>query len=438
MTGPHSKPLTRPMSDPMVRRMMIVCGVGLGGFLLWAGFAPLEEGVAAHGRVIVKNDRKVVQHFEGGIVSEIHVSEGVRVNEGDVLFVLKDTVSLAGRDQVIQDYAGSLAAIARLRALKDGAAEPDFSVLGSLRLGDAERADILERERDLFRQQKDAFAADLAVLQARRDAAVSTQAQRGAQIAIARRALAVAEDELQVIRGLFAEQLARRDQVAAAEGKAVSLEADLARLESDREAAAASERDLTAQIGQAEARFAQKIANDLATTRAELLSAEEQLGAAQDVLDRSVIRAPVSGEVLNLEVATVGGVIRPGETILEIIPEVGEVTAAIRIRPSDRASVFEGQQVRTRISAYKGWQVPELNGEVLDVSADLKDDPATGAVFYEARVQVSAEDLAAAGEIEITPGMPVDAFIYSGRSRTMADYLLAPVLASLFKGLRSS
>ncbi|MEL7485676.1 MAG: HlyD family type I secretion periplasmic adaptor subunit [Pseudomonadota bacterium] len=434
----HTKDIMKPMADTTIRRMTLFCVIGLGGFLAWAIFAPLEEGIAAQGRIVVDNDRKVVQHFEGGIIDDIRVREGDRVEAGDTLLVLKDTVSLAGRDQVIQDYAASLASAERLRTLASNGEAPNFTALDNLALGDAERSDIIDRESALFRQQREALYADLAVLRARRDSAIQTQQQRADQEKIAQRAFAAARKELESVQNLFAQKLARSAQVSAAERQSATLEADVARFRSERETAVAQERDVDAQIAQTRARFSQQIASELRETRATLLSVEERLNAAQDVLDRSIITAPVSGEVLNLHVATVSGVIRSGETIMEIVPDVAEVTASIRIRPVDRASIFEGQLVRTQIAAYQGWQAPRLEGRVIDVSADLKEDPATGAVYYEARIRVPREELESLSAVEITPGMPVDAFVFSGRSRTLADYLLAPLGESLFKGLRSS
>jgi len=184
--------------------------------------------------------------------------------------------------------------------------------------------------------------------------------------------------------------------------------------------------------------YAQENAANLLSTSADLLAAEERLNAAQDILDRSVIFAPVSGEVLNMAFSTIGGVVRSGETLMEIVPNIGEVTASVQIAATDRSSVFEGQLVRTQFSSYKGWQAPRLEGEIIDVSADLKTDPVTAVSYYEARIRVPASEIAKTTNVDILPGMPVDAFIYSGKSRTMLDYLLEPLGESLFRGLRTS
>jgi hypothetical protein len=139
-----------------------------------------------------------------------------------------------------------------------------------------------------------------------------------------------------------------------------------------------------------------------------------------------------------MEFATIGGVVRPGETMMEIVPNLGEITASVRVRASDRATVYEGQTVRTQFSAFSSWSTPSLDGEVVDVSADLKTDPSTSATYYEARILVPAEQMELIEGNEIIPGMPVDVFIYSGRSRTMFDYLLEPLRESAFRGLRTS
>ncbi len=428
----------KPSKDPIIKRMALTCFAGLGGFLAWGSLAPLEEGVVASGLVIVESDRQVIQHLEGGIISEIKVREGQWVEQGNTLVVLENTVSLAGRDQVIQEYAALAASTARLQSLLDGDTQPDFSVLDSLELGAQERADIIAREKGLFAQQKQALAADIAVLSSRYQAAVQVQRARTEQAEIVGRSLSAARNELALMQDMLTRQLVRVDQVSQAERLVATFEGDISRLQAEASEAAASQLDLKAQIEQTKARFGQEISANFLDTRAALLTAEESLRAAQNVLDRSVITAPVNGEVLNMEFATIGGVVRPGETVMEIVPNIGEITASVRIRPADRATVYEGQTVRTQFSAFSSWSTPSLEGEVIGVSADLKTDPATSASYYEARILVPAAQMERIEGNDIIPGMPVDVFIFSGRSRTMFDYLLEPLSESAFRGLRTS
>lgn len=433
-----SDALPKPSSDKLIRSMVIVCLIGLGTFLFWGSFAPLEEGIAANGQIVVDGDKQVIQHLEGGIVESISVRDGQFVRKGQTLLVLQRTAPLASRDLVVQEYAALAASVERMRALQTGQRSLTFAALDDLDLGDAERLDIMRREEELFQQQRASIGADITVLRARRSAAVKTQQTRAGQIGIARKGLGSAQQELNVIKSMFAQQLARRDQVTAAERLVSSFEADIARLASEQQEARANEQDLAAQIAQADASFSQDNGAALLEASAQLLSAEERLQAAQDVLDRAIIKAPVDGEILNLEVATLGGVVQPGQTMMEIVPGIAEVTASVRVSPSDRSSVFEGQIVRTRFSSYRGWQAPRLEGKIVGVSADLKTDPATSASYYEARVRIPAEQLARTQGVEVIPGMPVDVFIFSGRSRTFLDYLVEPLSESLFKGLRTA
>lgn len=428
----------KPVKDAIVWKMGALCVLGFGGFMLWGSLAPLEEGVAASGQIVVEDNRQLVQHLEGGIVSEIKVREGQMVEKGDVLVILKKTASLSNRDQVVQEYGALAASVARLKALQSGTTKPSFGVLDTLDLGSEERIDIINRETGLFHQQRNALSADIAVLSARITAAKQTQISRENQIVIAQKSLESAIGELTVMQDMFSQQLARRDQVTSSERLVATLEGDIARLQSQGDDAKASELDFQAQIAQLRARSAQENAANLLSTSAELLAAQERLNAAQDILDRSVIFAPVSGEVLNMAFSTIGGVVRSGETLMEIVPSIGEVTASVQIAATDRSSIFEGQLVRTQFSSYKGWQAPRLEGEIIDVSADLKTDPVTAVSYYEARIRVPASEIAKTTNVDVIPGMPVDAFIFSGKSRTMLDYLLEPLGESLFRGLRTS
>ena len=430
-------PVANPMTDPFIRNAALICLLGLGGFLAWAGFVPLAEGVPASGQIVVENSRQVVQHLEGGIIHELLVRDGDRVEAGQQLLSLQETASLSVRDEIMQDIASLTGSLQRLLALRDGLDAPDFSALDAMSLGEIERAEVLERQLDLFRQQRQAFNADIAVLTARRDGAQSSRILQARQVVLTQRVLEAAQAQMELLRNRVERQMARLDELRAMERDVASLEAEISRLRTEAQSAANLERDLEGQIGQAEATFSRQVSTEQLEVRTQLQQAEERLSSAQDILNRSVIIAPVSGEILNLRFSTRGGVVRPGEAILEIVPEVGEVTASVRIRPAQRAAVYAGQAVRTRMSAFKSWMTPQLDGTVVSVSADLKTDEANGVSYYEVRVTVPAEELAKLGDREIIPGMPVEVFIFSGRSRTTLDYLFVPIGESLFRGARS-
>jgi HlyD family type I secretion membrane fusion protein len=426
-----------PLSDRFVARSAIVCLIGLGGFLLWAGFAPLAEGVPASGQIVVESNRQIVQHLEGGIIRELRVRDGDRVEAGDPLLILEETAPLASRDQVMQEIASLTGSLARLEALREGLDEADFSSINSIELGESERRQVIDRQADLFRQQTQSFAADVAVLTARRDGARASNVLHAQQIEITQRVQQAAQDQLELMRERYSRQMARLDEIRVVERDVATLEADISRLRTEAQRARTLELDLAGQIAQAEAAFSRQVSAEALQVRTDLQSAEERLNAAQDVLNRSVVFAPLAGEVLNLRFSTRGGVVRPGDAILEIVPDAGEITASVRIQPNDRAAVFEGQAVRTQLTAFKSWMTPRLDGEVVSVSADLKVDNVTGASYYEVRVLIPAEEMLKLDSLDVIPGMPIQVFIYSGASRTTLDYLLEPISESIFRGSRT-
>lgn len=425
------------MKDGTIRAASLACLLGLGGFMGWAGLVPLAEGVPATGQVVVENSRQVVQHLEGGIIEELLVRDGDQVEAGDALLTLQETASLAVRDEILLEIATRSASLARLDALRDGLDQPDFSELETLALSAMDRDAVIERQSDLFQQQRQSYEADIAVLIARRDGARSSKELYREQVRITQRALGSAEDQLSLLRERVDRQMARVDELRALERDVASLEAQIGSLRTQAQTSETLERDLDGQLAQAEANFLRDISAEQLEARAGQATARERLGAAQDVLNRVVVTAPQSGEVLNLAFSTRGGVVRPGEPILEIVPEAGQLTVSARIRPTDRAAVYEGQAVRTRITAYKSWLAPQLDGEVVGVSADLKTDQATGAPFYEVRIVIPVDEVGKLDGLGVTPGMPAEVFIFSGNSRTTLDYLLEPITESLFRGART-
>lgn len=427
-----------PLRDGTVLLCGAVCMLGFGGFAAWGGLVRLDEGVTAGGSVVVEERRQVVQHLEGGVITSVAVREGDRVQRGQTLLVLSNAASGAERDQLLSQLGHFEASIARLTALREGLAAVDFAPLGELGLSPELVMEIAAKEGDLFRQAKDGLQAESAILSARRASALATADARAKQIASSRRGLEATRRQLASAREQLAKRMIRLDQVETLERSAADLESDLARLESERLEAVASAADFAAQIEKQRIAWHQKVAEDLVAANVELNSRRQALGAAEDVLARTVIAAPMDGEVLNLSAATVGGVVRPGETIMEIVPESSGLIASVRIPPNERAAIRVGQSVRTQLVAYKGWQAPRLTGQVTGVSADLKVDPATHASYYEARILIPEDETAKLGEAKSLPGMPVQAFIYSGARRTLFEQIGEPIFESWFRGMRQS
>lgn len=428
-------PLKILRKDRQVVNAATACGVGFGGFLLWAALAPLAEGVTVAGAIVVEDNRKVVQHFEGGIVKQLGVVDGDDVHIGDIIVELDDLRPRAQRDEVAQNLVTLLASLDRLNAVIAGQSVFDFSDFSDYDIRPETLAEILTRQESLAEQQLASLDAEVAVLQSREQALKDSVEAKARQIEIVELSVDIAREELDLKRTMLAEKLVRVDEIQRLERDHAALQSEASRLNAERQEAAARAVETAEQIRQTRAVFDERISEELVETRTLILSAREKYNAAQDVLERTIIRAPQSGVVMNMKFFTVGGVVGPGEQIMEIVPESANLIAQVRIKPVDRDAVFEGLQVKARLSAYKTWLAPRLDGEVLGVSADLKILPETGAAYYEARIGLDPKGFGQASGIETLPGMPVEAFIDSGVRRTFIDYLFEPITGVIRRGI---
>ena len=424
------------LQDSAVRWAGLVCFIGFFGFLIWAGFAPLAQGVIAYGQIQVENERKVVQHLEGGIIDTIHVVEGESVREGAPLITLTSVAAQSGREQYAQQLATAWIGIDRLTALLSE--EEDWTVgarVYDVPLRTLSHETLIQRQKELFLQQSLSFEADLDVLIQRRSNARQAARAISAQISASQVERTLVEEDLALKRQLLAEQLIQATEVTALERDLAALNVRISGFEANRQNAQLEANEIARQIDQARARFREETNNELEALRSEATQAQQSLDAAQDVVNRTVIYAPQSGEVLNLKFATKGGVVKAGEAIMEIVPDTSAVIAVLEVHPGDRDVVHQGLQVRAQLSGLNSWRSPKLTGEVRLVSADLKTAQNGNYQYYEARVQLD-EMSVSDGAIEILPGMPVEGFIVSGHSRTLLEYLLEPINGTLRRSLQ--
>ena len=349
--------------------------------------------------------------------------------------ILTDVSVAAGRDQIAKELANIEASIDRLEALLAGAQRLKFRNLEQDIISEDVLTSTRARQRELFDQQRSKLRADIDVLNSRRTGLIERAANHEAQITSTRRAQDLVAADIERSRLLLDQRLIRALDLSGLERDEARLSSDIARLISEQSTARAQADEISQQIVQRQAEFRQQVSADLVTTRSELLANKERLVSAQDVVNRTTVYAPQSGEILNLAFANAGAVIRPGETILEIVPDNQDLIATAEVKPSDRDSVYEGLSVEARLSGLKAWDSPLLKGEVSDISADLKTSPDGRYSYYEAKVTIEKENLSQL-EVPLTPGMPIEAFIFSGEKRTFVEYLLEPVNATMRKAAR--
>ena len=417
----------------------LVIGLGLGGFGLWAAAAPLAGAAIAQGVISPDGSRRTVQHLEGGIIQRILVEDGSVVQPGDPLIVLEDVQARAGHDVLRARIHTLAAAQARLLAEQAGAADirfPDWLIEATV--ADAAALEAMVAQRQLFRTRAQALADRRAIL-ARRIAQLREEiAGLEAQIVADGRQIELIAGEIEGLEHLYRKGLTPKTRL-------LELQREQSDIEGDRAERRARIARVHQAIGQTELQIvAQGTAlvdqanEELSRVQAELAEVEQRLVASQDVLARTLIKAPSAGTVVELRFHTPGGVIRPGEPVLDIVPDNEELLVDARLSPLDIDVVAAGLPAQIILPAFKQRHLPRIEGRVRRVSADAIVDPHSGERYFEARIEIDPAQFAALEPpVALAPGMPAEVYITIAE-RTMLDYLLQPVFDSLRRAFRES
>ena len=412
-------------SDSGVRRIgVLILVVTFGLFGGWAALAPLESAALAPGVVTVKNYRKTIQHLEGGIVRDIRVREGTSVTVGEPLLVLDDTQFRAERQLLRGQYLSLRALEARLVAERAGLQQVSYP-RALLDDGDPWAAEAVASQDAVFNARRTARAGERAVLEQRVE-------QLQSQIAGIR---AVYDSNLTLVASYeneMAELQVLRDKGFTGKQRLTEIERDHARVLGENAEALADIAANEIRIGETRLQILQldkyqqtEIADQLGTTQADINDLAERLRVIEDKLARTVVRAPVSGVVLGMSVHTVGGVVAPGTTLLDIVPENQQLMVDAEVSPVDIDRVQQGTPARIRFSAFSSAVTPMVDGDVVSVSADRMRNPDTGMPYYLAQVEVMPPAAGEADDFLLVPGMPAEVLINTGY-RTFLQYLLQP------------
>lgn len=403
-----------------------------GVFGVWAAVAPIDGAANAPGTVIVRSNRQVVQHLEGGIVSEIRARNGDRVEAGDPLLVLDNTQSLAQLEIARAQYIAMRALEARLIAERDGLDRVEFPLELSALEGEA-RMEMASQEA-VFQTRKNSLEGSIEVLEQRIEQLESRldgmRAMRESREDLA----ASFAEELDDVSALLAEGFSDKNRLRELQRSAATLRGEAAELTANISSTEMEIGETRLQILQQEREFQNEVAGLLSETQTDIRDVSERMNALRDVVSRTVITAPVTGIVNGLQVHTIGGVISPGNPIADIVPQAEELIVEARVAPIDIDRVMVGQQATIRFSSFSS-SVPNIVGEVIHVSADSFTDQNTGASYYTARVEVTPEGLTDLGNLTLVPGMPAEVFIATG-SRTFMQYLMKPFSNAIARSFR--
>jgi membrane fusion protein, protease secretion system len=405
-----------------------VLAVGLGGFLSWAIFAPLDEAVPAPGVVSVESKRKRIDHLTGGLVEKILAREGQRVREGDELIVLNETQSRAALNATLSQWRVAAATEARLNAEREGRKSIAFPDELLVAREEAEVASAIRAQEDLFHSRRAALEGELRIMR---------ESARGLEVQL--RSL----DQLKIGREkqveLFNEQLASfrtlNKQGFVSRNHLIDIERQLAEVQSKQSEDLANIAGVSARLAdfrmrgaQRETEFRREVEAQLAEVQKDVATQGERLSAVRDTHARLAIRAPVSGTVVDIAIHTVGGVVKPGERIMDIVPDGDELIVEAQIPTQYIDRVHAGLPANVHFDAYASRiERPVVAGKVSVVSADALSDARTGAQFYSMRVTVPGAELKKLGDLHLQPGMQGTVMVKTGE-RSLIVYLTRPLL----------
>jgi HlyD family secretion protein len=408
-------------------RALLVIGILAGG---WMTLMPLASAVVVPGNLVVQSNVKTIQHPTGGVVAEIAVHNGMRVSAGDLLLRLDATQAQASLQMVSKQLNEVRVRIARLIAERDGLPRPAVPAELSARLDDGNVKTLLASEASLFRARSTARESQKDLLQSRVSQLGEEIGGLEAQVASKARQLELITGELSGVQDLFDKRLVPLNRLT-------TLQRESARIEGERGQLISAIAETKAKIGEAQlqiVRLDQDFRTDVVKELGEAQGKEAELTergvAARDVLERIELRAPTSGVIHQLAAHTIGGVIRAGDAIMEVVPDADDLQIEARLQPNDIDQVRTGQQAYVRFSAFNQRVTPQLVGQVAYVSADTSRDQQTNAPYFTVRVMLPEDERRRLAGLQLVSGMPAEVFMQTG-SRTMISYLLKPIVDQL-------
>ena len=408
-------------------------GIGFGGFLLWAAFAPLDEGVPSQGMVAIDTKKKAVQHLSGGLVKEVLVREGDRVKEGQLLIRLDQAVARANFESVRQRYIGLRAMEGRLQAEQRNLPKITFhpDVVEAAR--DPQIQQVVFNQEQLFESRKAAQRAELQSIQENISGQEGMIVAYQGMLVNRKNQQSLLAEELSNTRSLVKDGYVPRNRQLELERMGSENSAGLAELQGNTIRAQRSVGELRQRVVLRQQEVRKEIESQLADVSREVGGDAEKYRAAKDDLGRIDIKSPTDGQVVGLAVQSIGAVIGGGQKLMDIVPADEALLIEAKVAPHLIDKVRAGLPVDVRFSGFSNSPQLVVQGKVVSVSGDLIVEPQTGAAYYLARVAVTADGYKVLGKRQLQPGMPVEVVFVTGE-RSMLTYLLKP----LTKGFAAS
>jgi HlyD family type I secretion membrane fusion protein len=437
-------PLPVPPPSMLEPEPLRLAGVTYAGFAIaflffgvaggWAALAPLDSAAVAPGVVKVAGDRKLIQHLEGGIIAELNAADGDIVKAGKVLIRLDNTQAKSQLGLIQNRIAVRDALAARLRAERDDKDEIEFDP-ALLANPDTSATDAVAAQRDVFAAKRHNLNDERKILGQRRYQSLEEITGLEELVVTEDKQIAAIEGETKDLEDLLKKGLTTRErnlllrrQQREIEGERATNVAAIARARS-----AIAEIDM--QILNLNTVRLNEAVDELSKVEAEMFDLRQQERSAKDVLARTDVVAPVDGIVMDLKVHTTGGVAKPGETLMTVVPLGQQLVVQAMVRPEDVETIAPGQPARVSFPAFARYNLPPLDGVVEIVSADRMVEERSGAPYFAATVLIDKSELAKLEGRKLLPGMSSEAMIRTG-ARTVLSYLVEPITQNFRRAMR--
>lgn len=408
-----------------------------GGFGVWASYAPLDSAAVAQGKVAVETDRKPVQHLEGGIVDEILVKETERVVEGQVLFRLRPTQAKTSSESVRMQLDAGLAVEARLVAEQSQAPAITFPSELLARASVPETAQTLADQQRAFVERRRSLENQIELQQSKIDQATRDNVGKEARLRISQSQYDSYSTEIGRISELAEKGFYPKNKLLALQREQSRIEAEITAAKTEIALNTARISEARLQLRQISQQRQEQIAETLAGQRGKNADFREKLAAATDVLNRVEVRAPRAGVVQAIKFHAIGAVVKPGDTLAEVIPVADNLILSAKVNPTDINNVAVGQTAEVRFPAFAYRHLPAIFGRVRSVSADslVDNESQTHEQYYGATIIIDQKTIPAEIKGSFVPGMPAEVVIITGE-RTLLQYLIGPFVQRLTKGMR--
>jgi HlyD family secretion protein len=429
---------TIPSLGMPVKWAYLSIAIFAGVFAAWSVLAPMSSAAIASGILRAEGGgRKVVQHLEGGIIEKILVRDGQSVKRGEPLVRLDRTQTAAVDSSFQSQFDSLLAQDARLTAEQQRQAYINFPNELTSRADDPKVAEIMNGQKSVFMSRKNSQFSQLTIMEQRIGQSSSEIDSYSAQIKAFEEQYNLLNEEIRSVKALVDEGLERQSrllglqrQLSAIDGQKGQLVANIARV---RQAVS----ETRAQMIYLRDSLLTEVTTQQRDVRTQIAEVSERLKTSQDVNKRREILSPVDGRVVNLRFVTPGGVLRPGEAIMDIVPRNEKIVVVAQLRANDVDSVREGQTASVHLTPYKARIMPTLKGIVKSVSADAATDDRSGLLFYETQIILDEKELSRLDDVHLLSGMPAEVFINLGE-RSLMQYFMQPLVDSFRRAFREA